>query len=94
MPLTLQVQHIGLTPNFPAKIVPINLPEFGGRITIKSRAFMCSLNAETTFSYRFAGVRHKPSKARAGCVCVCVCIGGEGVCAELCTCCWTNGACV
>ncbi|EGD79497.1 hypothetical protein PTSG_12989 [Salpingoeca rosetta] len=49
-------QHIGLTPNFPAKIVPINLPEFGGRITIKSRAFMCALNCQPTFSYRFAGL--------------------------------------
>ncbi|EGD80130.1 hypothetical protein PTSG_10404 [Salpingoeca rosetta] len=53
---TETTQHIGLTPNFPAKIVPVNLAEFGGRITIKSRAFMCAHNCEPTFSYRFAGI--------------------------------------
>lgn len=62
---TNTLQHIGLTPNFPAKIVPINLNEFGGRVTIKSRAFMCALNCTPNFSYRFAG-------AAAGCC------GGQG----------------
>eukprot|EP00049_Salpingoeca_infusionum_P017381 m.352744 g.352744 ORF g.352744 m.352744 type:complete len:266 (-) comp16607_c0_seq1:534-1331(-) len=62
---TDQPQHLGLTPNFPAKVVPLHLSEFGGQCTIKNQAFLASINAVPTFSYRLA-------KCGAGC------FGGQG----------------
>jgi uncharacterized protein (AIM24 family) len=52
---TGQQLYVGLTPNFPAKVVPINMSEVGGALTIKNRAFLASLNMVPTFAYRFAG---------------------------------------
>jgi uncharacterized protein (AIM24 family) len=36
--------YIGLTPNFPARIVPINLDESGGEILCKLGAYMAAMN--------------------------------------------------
>jgi uncharacterized protein (AIM24 family) len=39
-----EVGYIGLTPNFPARVVPINLDESGGEILCKLGAYMASMN--------------------------------------------------
>lgn len=34
---------VALTPNYPSKIVPVNLPSVGGRIVVKSGSYMSSI---------------------------------------------------
>lgn len=60
-------QLIGLTPNFPARIIPIDLSKHGGGVTVKSKAFLCAIDHTPTFSYRLAG---GPGAA---------CCGGQGL---------------
>lgn len=48
---------IGLTPNFPAKVLPINLDELGGELFVKSGAFMASMDPDIEFNIESAGKR-------------------------------------
>lgn len=59
-------QPVGLTPNFPSKIISIDLNRFSG-ITIKSGAFMCAITHEVHLKYKL-----QRSVAAAFC-------GGQGV---------------
>eukprot|EP00049_Salpingoeca_infusionum_P017411 m.352869 g.352869 ORF g.352869 m.352869 type:complete len:259 (-) comp16627_c0_seq1:2036-2812(-) len=58
-------QLIGLTPNFPGKVIPVDLAQFGGAITVKNRAFMAALSADFSYNFRFSG-------------CLAGCCGGQG----------------
>jgi uncharacterized protein (AIM24 family) len=46
-----QPGYIGLTPSYPAKIVPINLDELGGTFYAKPGAFMCSVGGKTEVGF-------------------------------------------
>jgi len=46
---------IAFTPKFPAKVLPVNLDEFGGELFVKSGAFMCSMDPDIEFDIEKAG---------------------------------------
>merc|ERR1712232_832903 len=46
---------IGLTPTFPAQVLPINLDEHGGELFIKSGAFLAARDSEIEFDIERAG---------------------------------------
>jgi uncharacterized protein (TIGR00266 family) len=48
-------QLIGLTPNFPGKVIAIDMKEWGGSIYLKNRAFMASIDASMRYNLEFKG---------------------------------------
>lgn len=59
-------QSLGLTPNFPAKIIPLDLTKFSG-MTIKKGAFMAAISDDIKIKYRIV-------RSAAAALC-----GGQGV---------------
>jgi len=50
-----EVQRIGLTPTFPAKVVPIRLDQHSGELFIKGGSFMAASDPDLEFSFERAG---------------------------------------
>lgn len=48
-------QKIGLTPSFPAKVVPVNLDQHSGELFIKRGAFMAATDPDLSFAIERAG---------------------------------------
>lgn len=44
---------VAVTPQYPAKVIPINLDDLGGEITIKKSVFMAATDTEIRFRLRF-----------------------------------------
>lgn len=61
--------YIGLTPNFPAKIIPINLSEYGGKIIAKRGAYFSSIG-DASVDYNL------------DCGCITSTFGGLGCCRQ------------
>jgi uncharacterized protein (AIM24 family) len=50
---TQRLQTVGLTPNFPGKVIALDMSQWESQMTIGSGAFMAALDCDPQFSYRF-----------------------------------------